>query len=157
MSLTNMRSLHPNRRDVLTASGLLAGGTLLASASSAGAGEPRRPAPFRYCLNMSTIRGQKLTVEEEIDVAGKAGYDAIEPWLGKLNAYVKAGGKLKDLRKRILDRGLTVESAIGFASWIVDDDAKRARGFEEAKRDMDILAQLGGVRIAAPPDRKSVV
>ena len=46
---------------------------------------------------------------------------------------------------------MTVESAIGFAAWVVNDDEKRAKGLEEAKRDMDTIAQLGGVRIAAPP------
>ena len=100
---------------------------------------------------MSTIRGQELSVTGEVDVAGKAGYNAIEPWLGKLNDYKKKGGSLKDLRKRIEDHGLTVESAIGFARWIVDDDAQRAKGLEEARRDMDLLAQLGAKRIAAPP------
>jgi len=55
------------------------------------------------------------------------------------------------LRKRIEDHGLTVESAIGFARWIVDDDAQRAKGLEDARRDMDLLAQLGAKRIAAPP------
>src|SRR5207248_5140468 len=34
---------------------------------------------------------------------------------------------------------------------IVDDDAKRAQGFERAKYEMDLVAQLGGRRIAAPP------
>ena len=106
---------------------------------------------FRYCLNMSTIRGQELSVPEDIDIAAKAGYDAIEPWLGKLNDYVKSGGSLAELRKRIDDHGLSVESAIGFAPWIVDDDQRRKAGFEEAKRDMDLVAQLGGKRIAAPP------
>jgi len=46
---------------------------------------------------------------------------------------------------------MTVESAIGFAKWIVDDPAVRSEGLEEAKRDMDTIAQLGGTRIAAPP------
>jgi 2-keto-myo-inositol isomerase len=154
MNPTEMRSRissHLDRREMLTASGLLAGGSLLASSLNAEADDCKVAVPFRYCLNMSTIRGQKQTLEQEIDIAGKAGYDAIEPWVRKINDYVQRGGKLKDLRKRIDDSGLTVESAIGFASWIVDDDAKRARGFEEAKRDMDTLAQLGGVRIAAPP------
>jgi sugar phosphate isomerase/epimerase len=100
---------------------------------------------------MSTIRGQELSVPEEIDIAGKAGYDAIEPWIGKLNEYAQAGGSLADLKKRIEDQGLTVESAIGFASWIVDDDERRKAGLEEARRDMDVVAQLGGKRIAAPP------
>ena len=106
---------------------------------------------YRYCLNMSTIRGQELSVKEEIDVAGKAGYDAIEPWLGKLNQYVNAGGSLSDLKKQIDDYGMTVESAIGFASWAVNDPEKRKKGVADATRDMELLAKIGGKRIAAPP------
>lgn len=107
--------------------------------------------PFKYCLNTSTIRGQKLSLDKEIEIAAKAGYNAIEPWVDNINNYAKGGGNLKDLRKRIADLGLTVESAISFFRWIVDDDSQRARGLEQAKRDMEILAQIGGKRIAAPP------
>ena len=45
---------------------------------------------------------------------------------------------------------MSVESAIGFAEWIVDDDARRAKGLEQARRDMDLVQQIGGKRIAAP-------
>jgi 2-keto-myo-inositol isomerase len=107
--------------------------------------------PFGYCLNTSTIRGQKVPIEQEVDLVARAGYDAIEPWINELDAYVKQGGSLKDLAKRIKDQGLFVPSAIGFAEWIVDDEGRRAKGLEQAKRDMDMVAQLGGVRIAAPP------
>ncbi|MGV3723160.1 MAG: sugar phosphate isomerase/epimerase family protein [Actinomycetota bacterium] len=139
-----------NRRSLL-ASGALAG--LGALAPSANAAPPRRgkDEPFRYSLNTATISGQKLPITEEIDLAAKSGYDAIEPWIRELDAYVGGGGSLKDLRKRIADHGLTVPSAIGFASWIVDDDAQRAKGLEEAKRSMDLVAQIGGTRLAAPP------
>ena len=115
--------------------------------------EPERSKeePFGYCLNTSTIRGQNLGAVEEFEIAAKAGYQAVEPWMRKLHEYVQQGGKLTDLKKRITDLGLTVESAIGFAQWIVDDDEARAKGLEEAKRDMDLLAQIGGKRIAAPP------
>jgi sugar phosphate isomerase/epimerase len=44
-----------------------------------------------------------------------------------------------------------VESAIGFPEWIVDDDERRAKGMERAKREMDMVKQLGGRRFAAPP------
>ncbi|MDR3634392.1 MAG: sugar phosphate isomerase/epimerase, partial [Isosphaeraceae bacterium] len=64
---------------------------------------------------------------------------------------VKAGGKLSDLGKRIADLGLSVESAIGFFDWIVDDDARRKKGFEEAKRNMEMVRAIGGKRLAAPP------
>jgi sugar phosphate isomerase/epimerase len=141
-----------SRRDLLKTTSVATAGLLAGSATVRAKSERKKGTdPFRYCLNMSTIRGQDLSVTGEVDVAGKAGYDAIEPWLGKLNDYKKGGGSLRDLRRRIEDHGLTVESAIGFARWIVDDDKQRAKGIEEAKRDMDLLAQLGAKRIAAPP------
>lgn len=107
--------------------------------------------PFRYCLNTSTIRGQKLSLKEEIEITARAGYNAIEPWADKIHSYAGNGGDLKDIRKQINDSGLTVEGAISFFNWIVDDDDERAKGIEKVKRDMDVLAQIGGKRIAAPP------
>lgn len=140
-----------NRRNFLAGTGLAAGAVVAGASApspvSAAAGE----GGFKLCLNMSTIRGQELDAAEEIEVAGKAGYDGIEPWFRKINAYVESGGSLEDLKKRIDDHGLSVESAIGFAKWIVNDPQARAEGLEEAKRDMDTIARLGGTRIAAPP------
>lgn len=106
---------------------------------------------FRYCLNTGTLQGYKLGLAEELEIAARAGYQAIEPWLRSIDAYVAKGGSLKDLRKRIADLGLTVESAIAFSQWIVDDPAQRAKGMEQARHDMDMVAQIGGKRIAAPP------
>jgi sugar phosphate isomerase/epimerase len=107
-------------------------------------------ASFRYCFNTSTIRGQKLPLTQVIDVAAKAGYQAIEPWINEIEAHVEQGGSLGDLKKRISDHGMTVENAIGFAEWIVDDDARRTKGLERARHDMDLVQQIGGKRIAAP-------
>jgi len=111
----------------------------------------KRTVPFSYCFNTSTIRGQKLSLDREIEITAKAGYDSIEPWVSKIHEYAKGGGNLNELRKRISDLGLTVESAISFSRWIVDDDAERAKALEQNKRDMDALARIGGKRIAAPP------
>src|SRR5437879_6092629 len=107
--------------------------------------------PFGYCLNTSTIEGQKLSVVEKIEIASKAGYQAIEPWIRELDQHVKDGGNLNDLGKRIKDSGLTVPSAIGFAEWLVDDESRRKKGMEEAKRHMDMVQRIGGKRLAAPP------
>lgn len=138
--------------NTISATGL---GVAVAAQSARAAEKPAAPpnekAFVKYCLNMSTIRGQKVGLEREVEIAAKAGYDAIEPWMGTISDFVKGGGSLKDLGKKIRDFGLTVESAIGFARWIVDDNAERAKGLEEAKRDMDWLQQLGGKRLAAPP------
>jgi len=137
---------------MLTSASLAIGGMAIGSQTTK-ADNPQSPQgrAFRYCLNTSTIRGQNLDIIAEVDAAGKAGYDAIEPWFDRLNAYADAGGSLSDLGKRIADYGMTVESAIGFAPWIVNDDQKREKGLEQAKREMDRLAQIGGIRMAAPP------
>ncbi|MGB0578623.1 MAG: sugar phosphate isomerase/epimerase family protein [Limisphaerales bacterium] len=149
-----MNSNSLNRRDLFktgaVGAAVLGAGTLTAEAKH------HEPKPqFKYCLNTSTIsaRGvkKKITIEEQVDVAGKAGYQAIEPWLRDIQNYLDRGNSLKDLNKRIKDHGLTVESAIGFANWIVNEDDKRAQGLEDMKRDMGYIAELGGTRIAAPP------
>src|SRR5207237_4732293 len=116
------------------------------------AADPKEP--FGYCLNTSTVRlpeglwGKSRPIVELIDVAAKAGYQAIEPWVSELNEYAKTGGSLKDLGKRIADAGLVVPDAIAFAEWVVEDDARRKRGLEQAKRDMDAVRQIGGQRLA---------
>src|SRR5205807_5945555 len=122
-------------------------GTAVLTESAGGA----RREPFRYSLNTSTISGQKLGIVDEIQIAAKAGYNAIEPWIGEIDAYVRSGGALKDLKQRISDTGLVVASVIGFFEWIVDDDARRARGMAEARRNLEIAAGIGGKRLAAPP------
>jgi sugar phosphate isomerase/epimerase len=137
-----------SRRRLFAVAGAVAGTVLAAGDAAVNAGAK---VPFRYCFNTSTIRGQKLPLDKEIEIAANAGYDAIEPWVDKINEYVKNGGNLTDVRKRIADIGLTVESAISFYQWIVDDDATRTKGLEQAKREMDVLAKIGGKRIAAPP------
>ncbi|MCH7918004.1 MAG: TIM barrel protein, partial [Planctomycetes bacterium] len=143
-----------SRRQFLgTCSALLGMGLTSTGAGAAESGSALRGGrnTFRYCLNTSTVRGQKLGLVKEIELAAGAGYQAIEPWVRDVQAYVEQGGSLRDLAKRVRDTGLTVESAIGFAQWIVDDPAQRAKGLEQAKRDMDLVAQLGGKRLAAPP------
>jgi len=138
-----------SRRGFIAASGAAVGAVVLTGREVKAAA--RSTGSFRYSLNTSTIRGQKLGLEKEIDIAAEAGYSAIEPWVSTVQDYTKAGGRLADIRKRIEDRGLTVEGAISFAQWIVDDEAARARALEQVRREMDLLAQIGGQRIAAPP------
>jgi sugar phosphate isomerase/epimerase len=106
---------------------------------------------FLLGLNTSTIRGQKLSIIEEIELARKAGYQAMEPWIDELEHYAAAGGSLEDLGKRFRDAGISVESAIGFFDWVVDDEERRRKGLESARRSMDLLRRLGGKRLAAPP------
>ena len=99
---------HLDRRSLLAA-------PAVALAAPAFARGDETPPAFRYCLNTATIRGQKLGIAREVEIAAAAGYTGIEPWVGDVEKYRDAGGSLPDLRKKIADAGLTVESAIGFA------------------------------------------
>lgn len=138
---------------------LLAAGAAVVAATAIRA-EDKKPDPkpaFKFCLNTSTVRkpegqwGKARPIADLIDIASKAGYSAIEPWIEELDAYVKGGGTLKDLRKKFADAGLAVPDCIGFAEWLVNDDDRRKKGLENAKRDMDKVLAVGGKCIAAPP------
>ena len=106
---------------------------------------------FKFCLNTSTIREQNLGLVGEIETAAKAGYNAIEVWVNTVEKYKEKGGSLKDIRKRAADLGITIEDAIGFSKWIVDDASEREKAMEQNKREMAMLAEIGCKRIAAPP------
>jgi sugar phosphate isomerase/epimerase len=113
--------------------------------------EPQAKPSFIYCLNTATIRGHNLGLIKELETASKAGFRSVEIWIDTLQAYLDAGGTIQDLKKRLNDSGIRVDNCIGFAEWIVDDDAKRRKGVEQMKREMDLLAQIGCKRMAAPP------
>lgn len=108
-------------------------------------------ASLKYCLNTSTIHGEVIPLMDQISIAQRAGYDAMELWLRDIDKYTQGGGTLGDLKKRIDDAGLSIESAIAFAPWIVADEATHKKALEQAKREMGVIAALGGARIAAPP------
>jgi sugar phosphate isomerase/epimerase len=141
-----------SRREWLAGASLAVGAGLAAALPvQAPAAEPAGKEPFVFCFNTATIMGQKLPLPEQVDVTAKAGYQAFEPWVRDVDQFVKGGGNLKDVAKRIADHGLVVPSAIGFAEWLVEDEARRKKGLEQAKHDMDLVQQLGGKRLAAPP------
>ena len=145
-----------SRRTLIKASGTAAGMALIPSLTEAKSNSVANSnlvakQKFEFSLNMSTIMGQKLGFIKELEVAAQAGYKHCEIWVPTLETYLKLGGTIADARKRIADLGIKVQNAIGFAQWIVDDESVRAKGIEQLKREMDLLAQLGCHRTAAPP------
>ena len=144
-----------SRRSFFGTTAATVAATTFASTESVHAAAPTGT-PFRICLNTSTVsecqyQGKKIDIVGQVEVAAKAGYTGIEPWIRDIDLYVKSGGVLSDLRKRIADAGLIVESAIGFAAFLAEEDQERQRGLEEAKRCMSLVREIGGKRIAAPP------
>lgn len=141
-----------NRRDLLRTLGASAALPFLPAVATAQTKTTNKAAnQFIYCINMATIKGHKLGFIKELEIASKAGFKAAEIWIDSLQTYLSSGGTVKEAKKRLDDLGIKVENAIGFAQWIVDDDAKRKEGLEQMKREMDLLAQLGCKRTAAPP------
>ena len=110
----------------------------------------KKKGKIRFSLNTSTISGQKLGIEKYIDIAARAGYECIEPWIADLKAYVEKGGSLRTLKKLLDDSKVSAISAIGFAPWMTDDDEQRKAGFKQMREEMEIMAALGCPRIAAP-------
>ncbi len=104
---------------------------------------------FRFSLNTSTISGQNPGLIKYLEIASKAGYDGIELWIRDVKAYLDQGNPVSKLRKQIDDSRLTVENAIGFATWMVDDDEQRAAAMIQMKEEMELMGQLGCKRIAA--------
>ena len=105
---------------------------------------------FSYCLNTSTISGQNPGILKYIEIAAQAGYDGIELWIGDIKAFLEEGNDIAPLRKHLEDHHLKLENAIGFAPWMAEDEATKKKGFAQIKEEMEILADLGGKRIAAP-------
>ena len=156
-----MNSLPVNRRQFVNSSLLtpalaasaaaLVGGPASAHAAAPARADSSAGAPVRYCLNMSTINSSQVPLREQLKIAAEAGYTGVELWLRDVDRYMKEGGDLAALRREIADLGLTVESSIAFGKWVVDDDAERAAGLDQCRRDMENLRALGGRRMAAPP------
>ena len=140
------------RRQMIAQSATVAGLSALslpgASSATAAAASPDQ---LRFCLNTSTIRGQKIPLPREIELVAKHGYSGIEPWINEIRSVRESGVQLSAVKQQLDDLGVRVESAIGFANWIADDDAQRRKGLEDLKRDMEMVRQIGGTRIAAPP------
>jgi sugar phosphate isomerase/epimerase len=145
-----------SRRAFVKTAAVMAGtataiGRIPALAAAAEPANSPKPYRFEFALNAATIRGQKLGPVAQLETAAQAGYTGYEFWLGDLANYRDGGGSLKDLRRRSEDLGIKIINGIGFASWVVDADERRAQGIEQMKREMGLLAELGCSHIAAPP------
>ena len=125
-------------------------GSLLAAATLSGCRSlvDAEPTKRRYALNPPTVKGYKLTFRQQVELAIKAGFDGLEPWLKDAHA-AKADGSFADAVKLARDHGLKFVNGIAFGSWVDEDPKKRAAGLEETKRDMALLAEMGCPSIAA--------
>ena len=104
---------------------------------------------FVYCLNTSTIRPTPLL--KKIEVAGKAGYTAIEPWNDEITAYLEQGGSVSELKRALAGAGLRVVSVIALHGWITAEGLEYQRVLDDCLRRMSQAAELGSPYIVASP------
>lgn len=134
-----------NRRKAISNIALLSS-TAMLSASCVSKQEINQ-GEFRFCLNTSTISGTNPGILKYIEIAAEAGYDGIEVWIRDIKSYLEEGNSAASLKQYLDDRGIKVENAIGFAPWISGGKP----GMVQMKEEMEMLASIGGKRIAAPP------
>lgn len=106
---------------------------------------------FKIALNASTLFPFKLDVEQQIKVAAEAGYEGIELWMRDIEAYLAQGGSLSALKRTLDQSGLVLANTIAFFKWADQDEKTREEGFQQAKKEMTLMADLGCEGIAAPP------
>lgn len=145
-----------SRRDMLFTTGLAFLGSAFTGWTSC-APEKEKPVsmpplkrPFRVSLNVSTISGYKLSVQQQIALCAEAGFEGIELWTRDVQAFVDQGGSYEELSKQLKESGLILENMIGFATWFADDPLKREEGLKQMRHDMEMTSRLDGKYIAAP-------
>ncbi|MDX1637652.1 MAG: sugar phosphate isomerase/epimerase [Balneolaceae bacterium] len=106
--------------------------------------------PWPICLDTATIRPASL--EQKVEIADKAGFDAIEPWDGELEEYEKQGGDLKALGEEIRDRGLFVPSVIGLWNALPPTQSEWEQSLEDTRRRMRMAADIGSEHIQTIPN-----
>lgn len=138
-----------NRRSLLKLSGAAAIAAILPSPAKAGNKVPQDS--FRFCLNTSTISGQKPGLVQYINIGSQAGYDGLELWMNDIKDYLKKGNTVQSLKSLLFTKRIAVHNTISFTSWLVNDDEKRKAALVELEEEMKILSAIGCNRVAAPP------
>ena len=79
--------------------------------------------------------GQQPGLIKSIEIAAKPGTMGFELWVNDIKDYLAKGHTLQSLADFIKSKGLVVEDAISFTTWLVDDDAKRQAGLAELEEE----------------------
>lgn len=106
--------------------------------------------PWPICLDTATIRPASL--EEKVEIASKAGFDAIEPWDEELEEFEEEGGNLEELGEEIRQRGMFVPSVIGLWNALPPTEEEWEDSLKDTRRRMRMAADIGAEHIQTIPN-----
>ena len=107
--------------------------------------------PWPMCLDTTTL-AKELPLEKKIEFIAASDFDAMEPWDRELTAYEEAGGSLKDLGKRIRDKGLFVPSVIGLWGSLGNTKEDFESRLEEHHTRLRMIRDIGSEHVQIIPD-----
>jgi len=138
------------RRQFMQLSSVAGIGSLL----PAGCSDKQHPyqegkSPWPLSLNTSTIRPAAL--QDKIDIAAQAGYDALELWINEIEAYVQEHGNPEELGALIKSKGLYVPNVIGLWDCMPMDEQAFIASLPATRKRMQLSAAAGSKHVAAIP------
>ena len=101
---------------------------------------------MKTCLNGATT--MPFTLQEDIDAAARAGFDALEIWWDKLHVYLEHHST-SDLRRLLDSKGLIPASVCPLRIWPFRDSEPARQEFGEA---VEISPRIGCDLLAVCPD-----
>ena len=106
----------------------------------------------RFCLNTATIKNTPL--EQQIEIAGKAGFRQIGPWLKDIEAAMAQGESLGDIKAHLDKCGLKVGEVCFLGGWMEADPAQFNEVLKQAHHICQVTRALGGDIVVVVPSLK---
>jgi len=95
---------------------------------------------MKTCINGATTMPYSL--DEDIEAAGKAGFEGVEIWRDKLDRYLQDRRK-EELKDRLSSYGLGVSAICFFAGYVWCPETEFDRKLKETKRYLEIATHIG--------------
>lgn len=95
----------------------------------------------KLALNLITIKNAPLA--SQLDIAKRAGYQAVGLWLDRVLEYLTEGRTLTDLARLLSQKGLHPAEMCALSGWMYSNGEVREKAFAQAKQAFAICQELG--------------
>jgi len=102
---------------------------------------------MKFCMNEATT--METDYRTDIEAYAKAGFDAVEIWLPKVDKFLETGS-LKDARSILDDNGIEAVGSCYYVGVMLPED--KAKALDGLKKRLDLAAALGAPMIVVPTD-----